>query len=365
MINNNNISRFQFIFLLIHGQVGVSVIALPNEVFMIANKDGWISILLAGVLIQIMIFIYGMLMKRFPSYNFYEIIEIISSKWIAKIVILIVTLYFTYMGAIMLAQFSIIISAWMMPLTPKWALAALIILTSLYIAMENLQIIARFMFIAMFTFPIYIAFAIYALKDSNITYILPVGEAGILPIFQGTITTLYSIHGFELLLFVYPFIKADHRKIIKTTSYVNIFITLYYTFIVILSLLILSPEELKMVPEPVLYIVKSFSFKVLERPDLLITTLWIVIVVTTFAIIIYISSLGLSVFINKSRNKILVFIASALIFSFSLTINGIYELKTVSDVLTPFILFFIFILPTIFLILAILFNKKEGNINDC
>lgn len=364
MINNNNITRFQLVFLLIHSQIGINIISLPNTLFMVAKSDSWISILLAGVIIQITIYIYGILLKRFPSYNFYEIIKILLGKWAGKIIILSITLYFIWIGGIFLARFSVIISAWMMPLTPKWVLAALILLTAVYITIENLQKIARFMFIATFSFPIYIIFTIYALKDAHFTYIFPIGNSGILAILKGTLKYLSSIHGIELLLFIYPFVSSDHKIIIRTASFVNIFITLYYTFFVVACLIIISPKELKMIPEPVLYLVKSYTFKMLERPDLLITTLWIVIVTTTFVSIIYISSLGLSVLINKDRNQILVYIVSSLIFGISLTISGTYELSAISRFLNPFILTVNFIIPTCFLIIAILLKKKECDLNE-
>lgn len=364
MINNNNITRFQLVFLLIHSQIGINIISLPNTLFMYAKTDSWISILIAGVIIQIFIYIYGILLKRFPSYNFYEIIQILLGKWVGKIIISIITLYFIWVGGIFLARFSVIISAWMMPLTPKWVLAALVLLTAVYITIENLQKIARFMFIATFTFPIYIIFTTYALKDANFTYIFPVGNSGMLAIMKGALKYLSSIHGVELLLFIYPFVSSNHTKIIRTASFVNIFITLYYTFFVVSCLLIISPKELKMIPEPVLYLVKSFTFKILERPDLLITTLWIVIVTTTFVSIIYISSLGLSVLINKDRTKSLVFIVSTLIFMMSLTIGGIYELSDISKFLAPFILTVIFIIPTCILFIAIFMNKKECDLNE-
>lgn len=358
-MNNNSITRFQLIFLLFQSQVGVGIVTLPHEIYMVANRDGWISILLSGLLVQIMVLIYGMLLKRFPSSNFYEIVQIILGKWLGKVIIFIITLYFIILGGIILARFSVIISAWMMPLTPKWILAAVVILTAMYIAVDNLQIISRFMFIATFTFPIYISFAIYALKDANITYILPIGSNGVIPVLKGMASTFWTLHGVELLLFIYPFIQADHRETIKTASLLNVFITLYYTAVMIASLLILSPEKLKIVPEPVIYIVKSFSFKVVERPDLIITSLWIVIVVTTFIVIIYISSLGLSVFLNKNRTKIIVFIVTTLSYISSLFVTGVYEVDTLGRFFAPFTILFIFIIPIIFLILSILMKKKE------
>lgn len=363
MINNKPITRFQLFFILIHAQIGVNVATLPHETFLIAQGDSWISIVLAGVLIQVMILIYGALMRRFPSYNFFEIIQILIGKWFGNIINFLIVLYFIVIGSIVLSRFSVLISIWMMPFTPKWVLALLVLLTTIYIATERLQVISSFFFLSSVVIIIYIVFGIYALKDANFTYVLPVGEAGITNIFKGVTSTLWTLHGFEFILFIYPLISSDHKGIIKTTSYVNICITIFYTFIVLASTLILSPDELKLIPEPVLYIFKSYTFKVIERPDLLMTSMWIILVVTTFTVIIYTSSLGLSVNFNMSRNKVLVCITAIAIYALSLTINGIYEVTKLAKAIIPFIAIFILIIPIMSLLLAIFMNKKECESN--
>src|SRR5699024_12649219 len=48
MISKTEISSFQLIFLLIHGQNGVGVITLPYDIFVKAKSDAWISVLITG-----------------------------------------------------------------------------------------------------------------------------------------------------------------------------------------------------------------------------------------------------------------------------------------------------------------------------
>lgn len=363
-MTNKKITHLQFALILIHTSIGVSVVNLPHNLFMIAKNNGWISIILTGVIAQILIFIYGQIIKRFPSKNLLEISTILCGKIIGKLINIFIIIYFIISASLILMRFSITISAWMMPVTPKWVLATLVVITSIYIAKENIQTISYFYFLAFSVFPIYFAFGIYALKDANFTYILPIVSTDIIPILKGMVPVLFALHGHEVILFIYKYVDSNYKGIIKTATYVNIFLTFFYSFIFITCVLVLSPQELKMVPEPVLYIFKSFTFKVIERPDLVFTSMWIVIVVTTFVIILYASSIGLNHLFNLRRNYVNIFIIASLSFSLSLSVKGIYEAQKFSSFFPPLIITFIFVIPLLYSIIAKVTNKQECDINE-
>lgn len=360
MIGKKEITQFQLIFLLIHSQVGVGVITLPFDVFMEAKGDSWISVLLTGAFIQITIFLFGALMVRFPSSNLYDIVQSLFGKWIGKVIVILYSMYFIANGGLMLAKFAYILKAWMMPLTPKWLLLLLMVFTAVYVVKENLQLMARFFFLSTTVLIGFIGLAAYALKDANLTFILPVGTNGVLPIIQGMGRGLYAVQGFELLLIIHPFVQSDKKGVIKAATIANIFVTLFYLFLVLTSLLSFSPAEFKLIPEPVLYLIKSFSFRIVERPDLLFTSMWIVLAATAFMNTIYASSLGLSMVMNSNKIRNYVIIAACICFLLALTFHETYEIATISRIYNNFVVFpFALGLPILFLLISIIFNKKE------
>lgn len=360
MINKKEITQFQLIFLLIHSQVGVGVITLPFDVFMKAKGDGWISVLLTGALIQIMIFLFGALMVRFPSSNLYGIVQSLFGKWIGKVIVLLYSIYFITIGGLILTKFAYILKAWMMPLTPKWLIIAIMTFTAVYIVKENLQLMARFFVLVSVVLIGFIGLAAYALKDANLTFILPIGTNGILPIIQGMERGLYAFQGFEILLVIYPFVQANKKGVLKAATITNIFITFFYLFLVLTSLLFFSPEEFKLVPEPVLYLIKAFSFKIVERPDLLFTSMWIVLAATALMNAVYASSLGLSMVMNSNQLKKYVIIAAGICFLLAMTFREAYNIGIISRIYNKFVVFpFTLGLPILFLLISIIFNKKE------
>lgn len=360
MIGKNNITTFQLILLLIHFQIGVGVITLPYDVHMKAKSDAWISILLAGLMIQLIILFYGALMKRFPSNNLYGIIQILFGKILGKIIIILYSIFYISVGSIVLAQYVYFLKAWMMPLTPKWILLALMSFTAVFLVKRNLQIIARFTVISSIVFIGFIGASVYALKYANFTFILPIGTNGVMPIIQGLPPSLFPFQGFELLLIIYPFVQATNKSLIKAASIANVFVTLFYFMLTTVIILFFSPEELKLVPEPVLYLVKAFSFRIIERPDLLFTSMWIVLVATTFIGLIYASSLGMLTITHSKNLKGYATFVAFICFLIASNIKGVYDIKFMTKLHNDFLVPIFCGLPILFLLISIIYKKKEG-----
>src|SRR5690625_1842693 len=190
------ISNVQLFFILIHSQIGIGIITLPNEVFMKGKTDGWLSVLLAAVIILIVILLFGFIISHFPSLNLYDVTLVIFGRWVGRLIILLYIFYFITLGGIFLSKFALILKSWMLPLTPKWLLIILLLMLVIYSVNDNLQTIASIFIISSLVMVVYLCFTMYALKDANLTYILPVGEDGLKPILKGIPTSTYSFQGF-------------------------------------------------------------------------------------------------------------------------------------------------------------------------
>src|SRR5699024_7721444 len=147
---------------------------------------------------------------------------------------------------------------------PKWVLLFILSLTVIFIVIENIQVIGRFTVLLSVVFIGFFIVNVNALKYIHITYILPIGSTVITSIRKGIAPSIFSVQEFAFLLILHPFVKATSRNIIKATSIANIFITLFYTMLMLITLLYFSENELKIVPEPVLYLMKAFSSRIIE-----------------------------------------------------------------------------------------------------
>src|SRR5699024_7757795 len=257
MDKKEGLSKFQLFLILIHAQIGLGIITLPHDVFMTSNKSAWITILISGFIIQVFILIFGYIIKKFPSYSLPELIEKLLGRIPGKTLNVLYTIYFVLLASSLLAKYVVILKIWMMPVTPKWFLVILVLITAVYAAKENLSIIARFFLIASSVLIIFLGLSTIALKESKFIYALPILKEGFQPVLKGIPKTINSFQGYETLLFIFPFVKGSPRDIVKTASMANLFVTFMYTFLVFVSIVFFSSPELTLVSEPVLYLVKS------------------------------------------------------------------------------------------------------------
>lgn len=359
MKKHEQIELYQLFFLLVHVQIGVSVVTLPYDIHLVAKGDSWISVLLAGIIIQIIILLFGIVIKRHPKDHLFQISEKVFGKWLGKIFSLLYTIYFILLGVFILNKYALIINAWMMPLTPSWILISLVVFVGLYMVTTELAIIARFLVLASFIFVIYIAFGFYPLKDANITYILPIGNTGAKDIVKGIYPAILSFVGFGTFLTFAKYTNGKALQKIKVASIANAFVTFIYLFIVLITLLFFSPEEIILVPEPVLYVVKSFTFKVIERPDLLFTSIWVVLVITTYALFMYVASLGVQEIFQMRKRRTATYICVAASSLIGISFKGTYTLVTFTNTFEKASLIFSIILPVIIVFYVLLFGKRS------
>src|SRR5699024_3811644 len=152
MNDKMNITNFQLFFLSIHMQVGVGVLSLPYDIFVKAKNNGWLSVIITGLIIQTILLLFHVLMSRFPEDNIFDISKKLFGKFFGNICIFLFYLCYVFIGILILVKFAYLLKAWMMPHTPKWVLLGLMSFTAVFIVKDNLKTLARFATIASIVF---------------------------------------------------------------------------------------------------------------------------------------------------------------------------------------------------------------------
>lgn len=358
--NKNRITNKQLVFMIIQAQIGVGILSLPHDVALLAKQDGWISTLLAGIISQAIIFAFWGLSRRFPSSSLYEILPKLLGKVVGKVLILSYALYFMVTGSLVLARYSDILDKWILPRTPNWITMVLILITCIYIVNAGLTSIARFYVLVSPILFVLLVLIVYAMKDANFLYIFPVGGHSILTILKGSKEAAFSMLGFELFLFIHPYVQASGKEKLIAITTANIFVTFYYTFLVFAALVYFEPNiDIGLTPEPLLYMIKAYSFQVLERTDLFFLSLWLVVVATSIANWLFLSSMGLaSLFRKKHYAGCLPIVAGVNLILALLPDQG-RDFEHFNHFLGPTHYIFIGIIPILLLILSWVFSKKE------
>ena len=353
-----SITKFQLFFVLIQSQIGIGLLSLPNVVQESAKGDGWLSIILAGLVVQFLLIIYWFLLKRFPNDEFTQLTQKILGRSLGKIVNIIMYFYFIMTGSISTILMVKLINLQLLSLTPRWIISFLILSASIYLTISNLRIIARFFVLASSLIILLLIISLFTLLlPKEIQFILPVGSSGIKNILIGSNSAFFSMVGFEGILFLYAFIIHNNKGVLKTISMANIFVTGFYTFLVFICLISFSPDQLNLIREPVTYLFRGLSFKMIERLDYIFLSIWIVSMTTSIIAYLFLASKSISD--EKKSYKKSVVINGILIFLISL-IPHTDEITTLFSKYVSYLSYaVIFVIPVLLLILSILFKKHE------
>ncbi|WP_082234793.1 GerAB/ArcD/ProY family transporter [Halobacillus massiliensis] len=360
---NSKVSRRQFFFIIIQTQIGVGVMTMPYELHSAAKQDGWMSLLAAGIIIQILLIFFWVLAKQHAELDYFQILENVLSKWIGKFFSFFYILYFISVSVLVLILFGRMISLWVLPNTPFWVLSAMMILVSLYIACCRFIVLARIYTMFSILLVFMIVFIFYAVKEAQLIYLFPMGHAGFKTILAGVDKGMIALLGFIVSLVVYSKVEGNAKDKLKTIIYAHWTVTIFYLAVVFATFTVFGTQEIALVPEPVLYMLKAYQFPIIARVDLFFIAMWMVFVATSYTTYLYMATLGSTRLIGKNKPKLFMFSIAILSFIMSLLIG--YDF-TKLDKLSTYVgkggYFFSVLFPFLILIVSLLRkkNRKEG-----
>ncbi|MBN8237258.1 endospore germination permease [Halobacillus kuroshimensis] len=293
-IDDQKISRRQFFFIIIQTQIGVGVLSVPFELHSAARQDGWISLIIgASALPVVLLAIWGTA-RNFPEDSLYRINEKIFLTWGGRVLSAGFVLYFISVGTLIIILYSRMISLWVLPHTPLWITASLMILVCFYMISGGLLVMGRLYTMLSVLILILFGVILYSAKEMNIVYLFPILESGWGRVLGAVNQAFFSFFGYIVSLVIYSKVLGTHKEKLKVILYAHSFVFLFYFIIVFVSFTYFSTEEITLVPEPILYMLKAFELPIIARLDLFFISIWVVNVATTFGTYLYMAGLGLS-----------------------------------------------------------------------
>ncbi|MYL71425.1 GerAB/ArcD/ProY family transporter [Halobacillus litoralis] len=362
MKNGRLLTKLQIYLMIIQAQLGLGMLSLPNILEKQVNQDAWISVLVASVLVQMTLVIYWLLLKRFPGCSYHELTQIITGPFLGKTINIV-----NYAGYMIIGTYTMIllvqlVNDWLLPFTPVWAIALLIIVLSMYLVVQDYAVFARYLVVlSVVLIPVFLLIIIalfqIPLEPRNLR---PVGGEGVLSIIRASEGALFAVLGFEILLFIGPYVHMKNSKLLRTFSLANATIALLYIVVVVLCIMVFSPDVLKQVREPVLYMIRSLSFKAVDRIDLLFVFIWLSPMTASIMIYLLIASKSL---MGEGKSFQTTVLLSGVIIYIATIFSSYSEeaLQLYGQILKYVIYTVVFFFPTMLLLLSYLLKKKKVN----
>ncbi len=355
-----HINQLELFFVVVQSMIGVTTLSLPFYAYKAAAYDGWISVFIAGCGIQLLVLLIWILHRKFPGLTLFDFSQIILGKILGRFINFLYIIYLLFIVSYTFNVMNDIIIRWILPETPQWMLMILATILMVYGCIGSLKnMISLYSFIFIFIIVLFFI-SLLTFQDPiiDIRNLFPIGSNGVWEILKGTEHTLISFIGFETLLFYFAFVKQPKKlSSAKGAFFAVSFVTLFYTYIVIVSMMMFSTMEMKIVPEPVLYMLRAINLNILQRLDLIFLTVWAFVVASTALSYGFLGSMGISK-LFRIKHKPAVVIAGIVFVCLSIISYLFIEIRFFTTLVSKLNLIFGIILPIFLLFTAIIFKRK-------
>ncbi|MFD2444399.1 endospore germination permease [Bacillus sp. CGMCC 1.16607] len=357
-MNEKTITQNQLFFVIIQAQIGIGFLSLPYNAHHYAKSDSWISVIMAGVCIQIFILLIWLLMREHKGKTIFEISKTVLGKYVGSIINTAYILYGVMVMSLVLVLFGDLIERWILETTPKAVTLLLILTAGIYLGKQNLRVIARFFTIVNVILIVLFVVSLFTFSQNlSFTNLLPIGHTGFKPIVLGAHEVIVSLLGFEIILIILPLTQGIEFRSYKRVAWANVAVILFYLYFSILSLVIFSPKEIAIIPEPVLYMLKGLSFRLIERVDMIVLSYWIFPMMTSCVVYLYIASMGAAKLFHKGKRKYPVWYLSILVYGIALIPSSEKEIQAFGKYVSLASYIFIAVIPLILLALSLILKK--------
>ncbi|MCM3596013.1 spore germination protein [Metabacillus idriensis] len=341
--------------------LGIGILTLPRTVTeKVKTPDGWITIILGGIIVMIMAIIIVKLAQRHPGKSIYQFSQDIAGKWIGSVLGLCIILYYLTLSSFEIRAMAETTRLFLLQGTPIWAIIMPFIWIGIYLIVGGINPIARMFELI---FPVTVLFFILVMflgfKIFEIDNLRPVLGMGMMPSMKGLATTSLSFIGFEVIMILLMFMKKPEHAV-KATLIGIIFPLLFYVITFVMVVGSLSTDGVVTQTWPVLTFIRSFEYPGLfvERFDSLLLVIWIMQLFATFTVSYFAAAIGLSQLLNK-KMKTVIFGLAPFIFIFSMIPKNSNEMFQMGSLLGNFALYFFSAVPILLLFGSIVKGKKH------
>ncbi|MEH6889274.1 endospore germination permease [Bacillus sp. JJ864] len=283
----NDITLLQYIFLINGMQVATGILSLPRVLAEKAGTDGWIAILIGWIFSTISGIFIVKTSARYPEDTLYDILIRLFGKIVGKALAVIYMIYFACYSCIILVNALLYLKGWLLPKTPDYIIIFLFSIPTFLVVRNGPRILGRYCelgFYMMIWVPVF--FLIPLKEGGSWLPFFPLLKEGWKPVLMAVPTTIFTFLGFDIAFFLYPFLQkkqyAVHGFVIANTLTM-----LFYLFTTLVCFAYFSPDSITEFNQPVLNLLKVIEFRFLERFDMILLAVYLIVVSTAWMPCIY------------------------------------------------------------------------------
>lgn len=306
--HTDQITTTQASFIVSKSMIGTGILVMPRVISTEAGTpDGWISVILGGLLAMLAGYVIIKLSQRLPNQTFYQYSQTVVGKLLGTIIGVFIALDYTLRSGYLLRFMSEVIRMYLLDKTPIEVTMIVFLSLAAYLTVGGINPIARLIEIFLpIVVIILLVFIMVSMRDFKLDNIRPVLGDGVLPVLKGIKPSVFSYSGFEIMLILLAFMNEPQKAMKSTLAGMGLVILLY-TLVVIVAIGTLTVEEVKTLTWPMMSVAKDIELPggFFERFESLFSVVWVISMYTTFVLYQYAASLGFSQYFRKKRRTFL------------------------------------------------------------
>lgn len=309
------------VFYIIHAmQMGIGILDVA-QISHPAGHDTWISIIMSGLSIHILIWILFRILNNGKG----DIIALhreLFGKWVGGTLSLMFVLYMLMLGLTALRVYVEIIQLWVFPQLSTWFFSIVVLLVACYFVINGFRVVTGICFLStLYTLPLLVTF-LFPLQFAHYSNLFPIMDHSISDILVSTKNGTLSMTGFEMLLIFYPFIKRPEQSE-KWAHVAILFTTLIYVFVAIVTFVYYHQDQLQHIVWSTIMFWKIIEIPALERFEHLGIAAWLFIVLPNICLAIWGAHRGLIQLFPFNKKFLLLAIMFVIVIA-----SGIFETRT-------------------------------------
>ncbi|UNC91010.1 GerAB/ArcD/ProY family transporter [Candidatus Contubernalis alkaliaceticus] len=270
---SNGLTDFQVVAIIIAAMTGANMIFLPVFVAEKAGRDGWISIILAGLLVWLAAGLVYILCRRFPTRSLPEFSILILGKPLGTMVSTGYIVYALFLAGTTLRIYTEVAKVWTMFWTPAWFFILFLLIPVVYIVRLGPIPLARLMEIVIYVSLFVLLLFLLPLREFNLLNLRPVGQEGLRAVVSAIPETTFSYLGFEVLLIFYPMI-LNRQRIVRLYLQGILVAMIFFAGTTFLVIGVMGVEHVQIQVWPVMEYLGIGRLPVVERIDNLFLFYW-------------------------------------------------------------------------------------------
>ncbi|MGE7273663.1 GerAB/ArcD/ProY family transporter [Brevibacillus panacihumi] len=309
--------------------VGVGVLSLPSVLVGSAGVDAWLVILLAGGYAVIAVSIMAYLGNRFPGKSIIQYAPLLLGHVLGTCVLLAFLLYFLMFVGTIVRMSADVTKLFLLDLTPVEVIVLGMLVTSTYLILQGVNAIARFNeFIQPLALFALLLVLTQTLRETDFGRLLPVLGDGIQSVLQSFPSVFFSLLGFEILLFLHPFMENPSRGLQSAFLAIGMTVVLY-ALLTILSIALMGAAEVELIEYPALAIIKSIEVpgSFIERLDSIMMMVWVPFAVTSIVMFHYCASLITSQLLGLQDHRVVSLLYVPIVFLIAVLPRNVLEVE--------------------------------------